>query len=124
MSLVVRLVLLAAAFALATATLGWWTVPLLGGVWGAIALRGTRPVATAAAAAGVGWLVLLLWAATQGPVWLLARKVGPILMVPGWLFVGLTLMFPVLLAGSAAALVTGVRGLVPGVMSSSGAPDT
>ncbi len=105
-----RVALLAVAVALATATFGWWMVPLLGAVWGGVAGRGTRPALTMGAAAGLGWLFLLLWTATQGPVWLLADKVGGALALPGWLFVVLTVGFAVLLGGSAAALVHGALG--------------
>ena len=103
-----RITLLAVAFALATAAFGWWTVPLLGAVWGGVASPGTRPASTAGAAACLGWVLLLAWTATQGPVWVLAQRVGGVMALPGWLFAVLTVAFAALLAGSAAGLVFGV----------------
>ena len=98
----IRLGLLAPAFALATWVIGWWAVPLLGVVWGGVATRRERPVLTAAAAGALGWMALLVWGATQGPVGLVAQRVGPVLRVSGWLFVVLTLLYPTILAASAA----------------------
>ena len=105
----VRVGLLALAFALATAAFGWWTVPLLGAAWGGVAASTKTPGITAATAAGMGWLVLLAWTATQGPVWVLAQRVGGVLALPGWLFAVLTVAFAGLLAGSAATTVSGLR---------------
>jgi hypothetical protein len=104
-----RVGLLAPAFALATAAFGWWTVPLLGAVWGGVAAATSRPGVTAGTAAGLGWLFLLAWTATQGPVWVVAQRAGGVLALPGWLFVGVTVAFSALLGGSAAAAVSGVR---------------
>jgi hypothetical protein len=109
MRVAIRLGLLAPAFALATAVLGWWAVPVLGVVWGAVATRGERPVRMAATAAALGWAILLVWGATQGPVHVVARRVGPVLMLPGWLFVALTLLFPALLAASATQVAVALR---------------
>jgi hypothetical protein len=103
-----RVGLLAPAFALATAVFGWWTVPLLGAVWGGVAAATSRPAVTAGTAAGLGWLLLLAYTALQGPVWVLAQKVGGVLALPGWLFAVLTVAFGALLGGSAAVVVTGV----------------
>lgn len=97
-----RIILLALAFALATAVLGWWAVPVLGAVWGWVDWRSGRVALTAAAAAGVGWAMLLLWTAAQGPVAELAGKVGAVMSLPGWALILLTLVFAVILAGSAA----------------------
>ena len=103
-----RITLLALAFALATAMFGWWTVPLLGAVWGGVASPSTRPASTAGGAAALGWVLLLVATAMQGPVWVLARRVGGVMALPGWLFLVLTVAFAALLAGSAAGVVFGV----------------
>jgi hypothetical protein len=105
MRVTLRIALLAVAFALATAAFGWWTVPLLGGVWGAVASPGTRPALTAGAAACLGWGLLLAWAAAQGPALVLAQRVGGVMGLPGWLFAVLTVAFAALLGGTAAAVV-------------------
>ena len=107
-----RVALLALAVAFATAVLGWWVVPLLGAVWGTIASPGTRPGFTMSAAAGIGWVLLLLWTAAPGPLWEVARKVGGVMSVPGWALIVVTVGFPMVLAGSAAVLAgTFRRGL-------------
>lgn len=98
-----RLGLLAFAFALATAAFGWWTVPLLGVAWPMIAgPAASRAAATAALAAALGWLLLLVWAAAQGPVGPVASKVGGAMGMPGIMLVLVTLAFPALLAGTGA----------------------
>jgi len=105
----IRIGLLTPAFALATWVAGWWAVPLLGGLWGLVASRREWPVLSAAAAAALGWGALLVWGAFQGPVGLVAGRVGPVLMVPGWLFAVLALIFPALLAASAAQVTVAIR---------------
>jgi len=50
--------------------------------------------------------VLLLLDAAQGPVSAVARRAGGVFLLPGWAFVGLTLVFGALLA-STAAIVAG-----------------
>jgi len=101
-----RLGLLAFAFALATAAFGWWTVPLLGVAWPLIAgPAASRAAATAALAAALGWLLLLVWAAAQGPVGLLDAKVGGAMDMPGVVLVFVTLAFPALVAGTGAVAV-------------------
>lgn len=109
MRAVVRVVILALAFALATLAVGWWAVPIIGGLWGLIAVKDTWPVATAAAAAGLSWAALLTWAAVGGPVLDVGNKVGATIGLPGWGMFAITLMFPMILAGSAAMLVSSLR---------------
>lgn len=102
-----RLVLLAVAFALATATFGWWTVAVLGLVWGWLGGRGRGVATTAAVAAGLGWAGLLAWAALRGPVAELATKVGGVMELPAWGLIALTIVFPMALAGSGALILAG-----------------
>jgi len=100
----VRILLLAMAFALATAAFGWWTVPLLAAIWGLMA-RGVRGAAfSAATAALIAWGALLAWGAMHGPVAELAVKLGAVMQMPPAALVVATLLFPTLLAWSAAAL--------------------
>ena len=101
---------LALAFALATAGLGWWMVPVIAATWGALRASGERPGASTAAAAATGWGLLLAWSATQGPVGELAQRVGGIFGAGGPLLVAATLIFPAIVAGSAAGLSGALRG--------------
>ena len=108
------------AFALAS-WLGWWTVPLLGFVWGLInpatgadPHRGWlgRPVTAAALAAMIGWAGWLAvdWVAGQGGLGRLGgRLAGALSVPPPGLFLA-TLLFPALLAGCAAAIGRGIAG--------------
>lgn len=97
-----RVGLLALAFALATATFGWWTVALLGAIWGGVAASASRPGVTAGMAAGLGWILLLVWTATQGPVSVLAQRAGGVMGLQGWLLGLVTVAFAALLALCAA----------------------
>jgi hypothetical protein len=54
----------------------------------------------------------LAWRAAFGPVGALADLLGQIVGAPGAALVGLTLVYPALLAGSAAAVGSGLRGYV------------
>lgn len=102
----VRILLLAAAFALATVGFGWWTVALVAALWGIIA-RGLRSGAfVAAVAAMLGWGALLAWGAVHGPVVELAVKLAAVMQIPPAALVLATLIFPALLAWSAAAVTT------------------
>lgn len=101
---------LALAFALATVGLGWWTVPVIAASWGALRASGERPGPSTASAAAAGWALLLAWSATQAPVGELARRVGGIFGGGGPLFVTATLIFPAIVAGSAAGLASAFRG--------------
>ena len=100
--------MLALAFALTTIVAGWWGVLALGVVWGLVARANSHPGWVAAAAAGSAWLALLLWTATQGPVGLLAARVGGVMGISGWGLIGLTVLYPAMLAGSVAATVSRV----------------
>jgi hypothetical protein len=95
---------LAGAMGVATWWIGWWTVPVVGAAWG-VARRGEDfPAATAAAAASLSWILLLGLQAVSGPVGDLSRRLGGALGVPGWAPLLVTIAFPAVLAGAAAAL--------------------
>lgn len=104
----------AAVVAGSTALLGWWSVPLLGGVWGLFRGPPLRAGAEAAVAAALGWALLMAITALQGPVWYLAGTLGGIFQVPGPLVLALALIYPAVLAGAAAALTAALRALVGG----------
>jgi len=93
----------------ATYAVGWFAVPAVGLVMGAIR-PGAKPVLHAAAAGALGWGLLLLWGATQGPVLGLAGLLGGILGgLPGAAILLIALLFPALLAGGAAGVASSAR---------------
>lgn len=92
----------AVAVAAGTAALGWWTVPVLAAVRVRALSRDRAPVASCMAGAALGWALLLGWAAWDGPVGVVARRVAGALDLPAWAFVLLTLTAAALLAGTAA----------------------
>lgn len=102
------ILLLAAGTALATAVIGWIAVPVLGAVAGLV-LRG-RPHAPLLAATGAltGWAALLVLGALRGPTIDLARQIGAVMQVPWLVVVLVTLLFPAVLAWSAARVAQGV----------------
>jgi len=108
---IVRWIALVSALAVATAFLGWWSVPLLGGLWGLF--RSPRSAALeAGSAAAAAWAALLGFTALQGPVWYLAGTLGGIFRLPGPVVLLLTLVYPAVLAGAAAALVAALRAAI------------
>ena len=100
----IRYILLAEAFAVATFALGWWTVPLIAAAWTLYSADRYRARNIALAAAG-GWATLLVLDAVRGPVGTMAEQLGGVMGLPPWLLYVLTLLFPALLAWSAATLV-------------------
>ena len=119
----IRLALLAAAFALGTWALGWWAVPALAALWGAGGAllnqgptgptrAGRHAALEAALAALVAWGAILAVAAARAPLGALADRLGGIMRLPAAALVLLTLVFPALLAWSAAALGRGIPLLI------------
>ena len=100
----------AAAVALATVIgtilLGWWSVAAVGVVSGLVSRPGRGAVLEAGGGAALGWVAILAGSAASGPVWEVARRVGPVFGLPAVGFLAVTFLFPALLAGS-AALVSG-----------------
>jgi hypothetical protein len=98
------------AFALASAAMtviaGWWSIPALAALWVRVVPRAPMPATTCGLGAASGWALLLAWNAVHGPVGTVARRVGGLFLVPGWVFLGVTLLFGGLLA-AAAAIVAG-----------------
>jgi len=97
-----RALVLALAFAAATAAAGWWAVPVIAAGWVRLAPRDRSPVRSCMAGAVIGWALLLGWAALQGPVGVVARRVGGAFGLPPWGLALATLLFTALLAGAAA----------------------
>jgi penicillin amidase len=88
----------------------WWAVPVLGGIWGTIVRVADRPAFIAAGAAGLGWIVLLAWTTSRGPVAEVADMMGGVVGLPGVVLYVLAILFAAVLAGGAAGVVTAVRG--------------
>lgn len=105
--LALRLLLLCAAFVVATLLLGWWGVALLAVAWGVTA-RDTRGAGlVAGAAAMLAWAGLLAWTALHGPATALAATLGGIMGAPGFAFIVLSLIFPAALAWAGARASAG-----------------
>jgi len=101
-----RRALAVGGFALCTAAVttvgGWWTIPVLAVVWVRVLPRDIATATLCALGAASGWALLLTWDAAHGPVGTVARRVGGVFLLPGWGFVGLTILFAALLAATAA----------------------
>ena len=105
---VVKLVLLAEAFAVTTFGLGWWSVPVVAAIWAA-ASRSPKRAEIAALCATGGWASLLLLDIVKGPVATMATQLGSVMSLPPAALYLLTLLFPALLAWSAASLIPAFR---------------
>jgi hypothetical protein len=104
----VKVVLLAEVFAVATYAFGWWTVPVIAALW-ALLSRDDKPARVSAMCAAIGWGTLLVLDAVKGPVAEMAARLGGVMRIPAFVLILLTLIFPALLAWSAAALVDAFR---------------
>lgn len=104
----VKYLLLAEAFAVTTFGLGWWTVPIVAALWGLVS-TGTHRARNAAFCAAAGWATLLVLDAARGPVSAMGAQLGRVMHVPAAVLYVLTLLFPAVLAWSAAALVPALR---------------
>jgi len=102
-----RRALAVGGFALCAATTtaagGWWTIPLLAAAWVRLLPRDDATATICALGAASGWALLLAWDTAHGPAGAVARRVGGVFLLPGWGFVGLSLLFAALLAVTAAA---------------------
>ena len=109
LSRLVRAVLLAEAFAVATFALGWWTVPVIAGIYSLVSTNPKR-AGTAGVCALAGWATLLLLDFAKGPVGAMATRLGGVMSLPPFVLLVLTLVFPALLAWSAAKAMPSLRG--------------
>jgi len=102
---------LAVVLVLATTFLGWWAVPACALLWGLATARWLRrPAAAAMLAAVLAWGALLALDALGGQLAGLGALFGSIAKQPPAVFFALSLLFPALLAWSAAALGADLRG--------------
>lgn len=103
-----NLVALILTIAIATVVVGWWTVPVIAGIWTLAAPR-RAAVIYAAFAGAAAWGVTLLLIARVGPVGAVDGLLAQIMNVPPRTLIGLTLAYGALLAGSAALLAQAIR---------------
>jgi len=109
---VVKFILLSEAFAIVTFAGGWSGVPVLALVMGLFTASEGKPVRWATLCAATAWLELLLLVATRGPLGEVATRFGGVLGLPPVALLGITLLFPALLAWSASTIGTAVRSAV------------
>ncbi len=105
-----RMALVAAAFALATWVIGWWAVPALAMIWTFVNRGPSGAPWRTAFAAMIGWGMILLWTAATAPLGELARRLAGVVGVPASGLIVLTLVFGGILAWSAAELTRQLRG--------------
>ena len=109
---VVWFVTLVAGLGLSTYAFGWVSVPVVAAAWAWIRRTDAAVPLMAALAGAAAWGVLLLLpAVTGGAVSRVADLVGQAMQVGGGPLIALTIAFAALLAGSAAGVVRGVRGV-------------
>lgn len=111
--LLLRTLVVAAAFAAATA-IGWWALPVAAAIFGAITARDRTGPVVATAAAVSAWGGILAWTATQGPVHTVAVTLGGVLQTRPIAVYVLTLAFGGLLALCASIVARAVaRAVAP-----------
>lgn len=96
---------LVATIATCTWVLGWWMVPVLGGVYGFVRSRDAATPLLAGLAAMLAWGILLMLSAAGAPAGSVSDAVGQAMRVGPGALLALTLAYPALLAASAAGLV-------------------
>jgi hypothetical protein len=92
--------------------LGWWGVLLAALIVGFVFHREGGGGWRIALAAALSWAALLAVNAASGSLGIVATTLGSVMRVPGAVLVLLTLVFPALLAWSAATVVAEARLLV------------
>lgn len=103
--------IVAAAMAVLTWLIGWWAVPLVAASVGSVLYLRGGVAWRVALAATIAWALLLIVNATGGRLSVAATTVGGVLRMPGVVLVLITLVFPALLAWSAATVAIAVRRL-------------
>lgn len=103
----IRVVALSIAMAACTWFVGWYAVPVLAAIY-ALLLRKPYASGDASLAALLAWGALLARVAAAPPFPTLLDRLGGIFPIPGTAVVAVTLVFAVLLAWSAARVVSAV----------------
>jgi hypothetical protein len=103
-----RLIRLVAVFALGTWILGWFAVPMLAMLWVIIEWPRRRLAIEAGLAAAAGWGALLVVTSTRAPLTEFSQRVAAVTGIRTQLLFAVTLVFPALLAWSAARVAEAV----------------
>jgi RsiW-degrading membrane proteinase PrsW (M82 family) len=106
-----------AAIATCTWVVGWWMVPVVAGIYGFVRRDDAATPLLAGLAGMVAWGVLLAFSATGAPAGSVSDAVGRAMRVGPGPLMALTLIYPALLAASAAALVKALARPRPGAQS-------
>jgi hypothetical protein len=95
----------AAAMAALTWVVGWWGVLIAAAIVGFVLRAEGGGGWRIAAAAALAWAALLVADAVSGPLRVVGARLGGVMGVPSPVLVVVTLLFPALLAWSAATVV-------------------
>jgi hypothetical protein len=118
----IALLVVALAAGVLTWIAGWWAVPLVALIAGAVLWR-RRGISWLVALASAGaWGAILLVDAARGRLTVLAATLGGVLAVPGALLIVVTLLFSALLAWSAAVIGAELGRFVRGGVAASDPP--
>ena len=98
----------ALAFALGTWLVGWWAIPVVALMLGILGISGMRPMSIAGAAA-LSWAGLLAVDAAGASITRLAAVLAGVMGLPAPVLFLVTLLFPALVAWSAASLADAAR---------------
>jgi hypothetical protein len=101
----IRFVIATLLFTLGTWLLGWWTVPVVAVLFG---VQRMRP-ALVGLAATVAWLALLVVDASGGSITRLAGVLSGVMGLPAPVLYLATVLFPLLVAWSAASVGDAAR---------------
>lgn len=99
---VIDIIVLGVAFAAGTLFVGWWSIPVIALTWGWLVGPKRRPAVRAAAGAVLAWAAFLAHDAVRGPAGRLARTLGELMHLSAIVVIGVTVLFAVILAWSAA----------------------
>ncbi|HET7631214.1 MAG TPA: hypothetical protein VFK16_02735 [Gemmatimonadaceae bacterium] len=106
-----RMGLLVFAFGLGTYAFGWWVVAAIALAWGLVAAQAPRTPIRAAWAALIAWaLLLVLPGLMRAPTFSFATQLAHSMAVPTWALWFAELVFPFVMAWSAAAVGAAVNG--------------
>ena len=105
-----RIGVLALVAALATASVGWWTAPLIGVVFAFVTTRRGRPfpVVIPFVALLLGWSALVAVAAMQGGAGRVAMVMGGVLGLPPWALFVVTPLYGASLAAAGGLVASGL----------------
>ena len=103
------MLVIAIVLALGTWLVGWWAVPLVAAIAGAMLAGHSRAAVMIALAAGIAWIALLVADAMHGRLFTLASLLGRIFPLPWPLLLVVTITYVMLMSWSAAVLGDAIR---------------